>query len=288
MRKHRLSPCQARAPGRGAGARRAGRRAGAHRAAAPGRGLEADRYRGESGRCGRQRGGSRSCAQRRGQPYLPAQSVDDRIGQSTDVRQHAVQSAAGPAAGCVAGQQPVVPVCPVFAWRRYARRSWSTRASGPIRSITVRPETARRRIWRASCSSRRLASRPPMHRIAAWRRRYKIWRQVRPETARRRIWRSELLKQATGIPATMHRIAAWRRYKIWRQARSTSRWTRHGLSHGAGGQAEGTGGGEPATRRRCADIRTFSEAGIGGVFADSLFGVYAAAGTRDDVVDRRN
>ena len=34
----------------------------------------------------------------------------------------------------------------------------------------------------------------------------------------------ELLKQATGIPATMHRIAAWRRrYKIWRQARSTSR-----------------------------------------------------------------
>ena len=60
-----------------------------------------------------------------------------------------------------------------------SKRSWSTRASGPIRSITVRPETARRRIWRASCSSRRLASRPPMHRIAAWRRRYKIWRQAR-------------------------------------------------------------------------------------------------------------
>ncbi|MDH2049674.1 Bug family tripartite tricarboxylate transporter substrate binding protein [Achromobacter marplatensis] len=46
-----------------------------------------------------------------------------------------------------------------------------------------------------------------------------------------------------------------------------------------------------ASRQRAAvapDIRTFSEAGIDGVFADSLFGVYAAAGTRDDVVDRMN
>jgi len=46
-----------------------------------------------------------------------------------------------------------------------------------------------------------------------------------------------------------------------------------------------------ASRQRAAvapDIRTFSEAGIDGVFADSLFGVYAAAGTRDDVVARMN
>ena len=46
-----------------------------------------------------------------------------------------------------------------------------------------------------------------------------------------------------------------------------------------------------ASRQRAAvapDIRTLSEAGIDGVFADSLFGVYATAGTRDDVVDRMN
>ena len=72
-----------------------------------------------------------------GQPYLPAQSVDDRIGQSTDVRQHAVQSAAGPAAGCLAGQQPVVPVCPVFAWRRYARSVRGVRAQA-ARSAQLR------------------------------------------------------------------------------------------------------------------------------------------------------
>ena len=46
-----------------------------------------------------------------------------------------------------------------------------------------------------------------------------------------------------------------------------------------------------ASRQRAAvapDIRTFSEVGINGVFADSLFGMYAAAGTRDDVVARMN
>ena len=40
------------------------------------------------------------------------------------------------------------------AFVEYARKR-------PDPLITVRPETARRRIWRASCSSRRLASRPP-------------------------------------------------------------------------------------------------------------------------------
>lgn len=46
-----------------------------------------------------------------------------------------------------------------------------------------------------------------------------------------------------------------------------------------------------ASRQRAAvapDIRTFTEAGVDGVFADSLFGVYAAASTRDDVVERMN
>ncbi len=45
-----------------------------------------------------------------------------------------------------------------------------------------------------------------------------------------------------------------------------------------------------ASRQRAAvapDIRTFSEAGIDGVFADSLFGVYAAAGDQGAVPGRR-
>jgi hypothetical protein len=45
-----------------------------------------------------------------------------------------------------------------------------------------------------------------------------------------------------------------------------------------------------ASRQRAAvapDIRTFSEAGIDGVFADSLFGVYAAAGDQSAVPGRR-
>ena len=46
-----------------------------------------------------------------------------------------------------------------------------------------------------------------------------------------------------------------------------------------------------ASRKRSAvapEIRTFSEAGIDGIFADSLFGVYAPAGARSDVVERLN
>jgi tripartite-type tricarboxylate transporter receptor subunit TctC len=46
-----------------------------------------------------------------------------------------------------------------------------------------------------------------------------------------------------------------------------------------------------ASRKRAAvapEIRSFSEAGIDGVFADSLFGVYAPAGTRGDVIERLN
>ncbi|KAG1438750.1 hypothetical protein G6F57_019713 [Rhizopus arrhizus] len=111
---------QAGATGRGAGPWRAGRRAGAHGTAAFGRGLKADGDRGESGRRGRQPGGRRGRAQRLRQPYLLAQSIDHRIGQPADVRQHAVRSAAGPAAGRLVGQQPVVPVRPVLAGCRYA------------------------------------------------------------------------------------------------------------------------------------------------------------------------
>ena len=100
----------------------------------------------------------------------------------------------------------------------------------------------------------------------------------------------ELLKQATGIPAT----------------HAPYRGVAPAIQDLAAGQIDFAFG--PATvfpmvqagklkvlavasRQRAAvapDIRTFSEAGIGGVFADSLFGVYAAAGTRDDVVDRMN
>jgi tripartite-type tricarboxylate transporter receptor subunit TctC len=46
-----------------------------------------------------------------------------------------------------------------------------------------------------------------------------------------------------------------------------------------------------ASRKRAAvapEIRTFAESGIDGVFADSLFGVYAPAGARADVVERLN
>ncbi len=46
-----------------------------------------------------------------------------------------------------------------------------------------------------------------------------------------------------------------------------------------------------ASRQRAAvapEIRTFSELGINGVFADALFGIYAPAGTRPEVVERMN
>lgn len=46
-----------------------------------------------------------------------------------------------------------------------------------------------------------------------------------------------------------------------------------------------------ASRKRAVvapELRTFSEAGIDSVFADSLFGVYAPAGTRSDVIERMN
>lgn len=46
-----------------------------------------------------------------------------------------------------------------------------------------------------------------------------------------------------------------------------------------------------ASRKRSVvapDVRTFAEAGINGVFADSLFGIYAPAGARPDTVERLN
>lgn len=46
-----------------------------------------------------------------------------------------------------------------------------------------------------------------------------------------------------------------------------------------------------ASRKRAVvapQVRTFSEAGIDGVFADSLFGIYAPASARPEVIDRMN